>query len=270
MADYNVTFLFDSLGAGWSESWATTGGNVAEALAKAQAILPYRAAIMSTGGPDIGACKIVGLRIQNLADPLDLYVETLDLSGTYKAADPEGPDQPWTGVLLRCTTDSGARRMFCMRGVDDGSITGSYKTPIVEPLLQKAIGSWAAKMRAGGFGIRGQNRTAGNPLKVITGMVPVAAGIKCTTAVAHGLANNALIRFEQVRSVPTISGQYPILNTGVATEFIAIGPNLGTLTFLSGQYRNVSRSLSVLNLVQITRKSERKAGRPFFLLRGRR
>ena len=270
MADYNVTHLFESLGAGWSETWATTGASASEVLVKAKAIAQNRGSMLSTGGPnDVGPAKIVGLRIQNLADALDLYVETLDIPGTYKAEDPEGPDQPWTGVLLRVTAANGSRRMFCLRGVDDGAITGSYKTPIVEPTLQKAIAAWAAKLTSLGFCIRGQNRGVGNPLKVISALVPVAAGIEVTTAVNHGLANNALIRFENVRSVPTITGQYAILVTAV-NKFVALGPNLGTLTFLSGQYRDVLREMSVVNLVQIGRKSERKAGRPFFLLRGRR
>lgn len=269
MPTFKMTVLLDVLGAGFSESFYGDYTNLAVAQINMDKYLPIRQGILSSGSPDVGPAKIVGYRMQQIDEPLNYTVKRVELEGTYKGDPPEGPDQPWTGVLFSLLSLSGRRRPFTLRGIDDSAIIGDYKSVKFTAGFQKAINAWLKSLKDAGFGIKTQDKGGGNPLHDIGSLALVNGLPEVTTAADHGLTSRDRIRWENVNSTPSLTGEHSIVVT-TTKKFLVTGYNLGTINFIVGQYRKVVPALSGIVDGFAVRKAERKAGRPFYLLRGRR
>lgn len=269
MPTFKTTFMIECLGAGWTESWYSDDTGLLDARVKAEVYGQARRVVLSTGSPTVDPAAIIGYRIQQVDEPLNYTVERVNWPGTFKGDNPEGPDQPWTGVLCSILSLGGRRRPFLLRGVDDSGIVGSYKSVNFSAALQKALDSWKDGLIASGYGVYSLDKGGGNPLHDIGTLVPAVGGLTLTTALPHGLVTGDRIRFESVVSSPSITGTHPVVKVDADTVTVR-GFNLGTLFFQSGQFRKDAKTISDIVNVLFVRKGSRKAGRPFFLLRGRR
>jgi len=265
---HKATVLFDVPGAGWSESYyleAEGPREVCEVMLQGWAS-QRRALMPKTEG---NVCKIIGIRAQKVVNPVDSFAVVTDLSGTYECVnDLLGIDMPWTGVLLRITGQNGSKRMFTMRGVPDEVVEGSYRSPIIRNGWTKALNDWITTCARRGFEIQSIRETL-NPLRPISSMVWAGGLLTVTAAAAHLLTEGDYVSFNQVKANVPIQGRHRVIVSS-PTIFSVRGFNVGSLGFLSGFFRHVIFDYEAWASVQYVRKAERKAGRPFFLLRGRR
>lgn len=269
MPTFRTTFMIESLGAGWSETWQGDYSTLALAEAAADQYGEARRQVLCVGAPDTAPNEIVGFRIQQQDEPLNYIVRRRDWPGTYKPEIVEGPDMPWTGVLCSILSLSGRRRSFLLRGVDDSAIRGSYKSVAFSATFRKALDFWSSRLISVGYGLAVFDTGAGNPLHDIATLVPGNGFLTLTTALPHGLATNNRIRFDNVRASVPITGTHSVIVVDETTIKV-LGFNLNTINFQSGSYRKEVSTLSDIVGVEYVRKGSRKPGRPFFLLRGRK
>lgn len=264
------TVLFEAGGAGWSETLYMVEPQLDDAAAKMDAYLQYRRRVLSGGGPEGFPASIVGYRITNVDDPsqFTLYNETYE--GTFKPdSGPGAVDMPWTGVVIQMRGANGGKRFLTLRGVPDNSIKNTYKGASFPADFDKALSEWRRHVVAAPFYVQKLNTTNVNALQTITSVAAGPTGLTVTSAAPHGLNDSDLIRFNNVRSTPTLTGQHPVVVL-TNTTFLVPTFNLGVVLFLSGKFRKVVYEYSRITEAMALRKGSRKAGRPFFLLRGRR
>jgi len=265
------TLLLEAAGGGFSETLYLVTADLSSARTIVESYLPVRRAIMPAGDADgAGIAKIVGFRLSDADNPKHFVNVARELDGIFKGgAQPGGSDMPWTGILLDLSTVNNTRRSFTVRGVPDDFVKNSYKGVAFGAEFEKPFQKFRSKLADGQFYVQALDVGGGNPLKTIASMTPTATGLNVTFAADHNLADGDLIRFNGVQSLPKIVGQYSVVVTD-ADQVLIPSINLGNLVFLSGKARKIVYSYDKIESASAVRKASRKAGRPFFLLRGRR
>lgn len=268
MAVMKVTTLFDAPGTGWSETFYMNAEGPTDAIKRTNTqYFPYRRAIMpaTTGG----VVKILGVRAQQVDTPKNMRVATVNQPGTYPVLDPNAAaDTPWSGFLMRFTGEDNSFRMFTLRGVPDEVMEGYYRDGPSRNAWIIAWQEWRDRIIDMQLGIYSITE-AGNDLRDIESITAGAGFITVTTVVNHGLATGDQIVFYHVSAGAKIQGRYTV--TVTAVKSFTVRPfNIGTVGFISGQYRKLVRGLQLIKDGVIERKGERKVGRPFLLLRGRK
>lgn len=265
-----TTTLIEAAGGGFSETFYLVEPSLDAAAEKMENYLSVRLRVLAAGDPDGGEGRCVGYRLSNVDNPRQFLIVPKDFPGTYKGdQQPSGSDMPWTGILLDIHTASNSRRSFTLRGVPDTAIKNTYKGVSFGAFFDKQLQVYRRYLASEEFYIQALDNGGGNPLKTILSATAEPGGVRIVFTAPHNLTNDDHIRLHRCKSFPTISGQHAIV---VITPDTILIPaiSLGSLTFLSGKARKVLyRYDRIVNVVAV-RKAARKAGRPFFLLRGRR
>jgi len=265
-----ATTLVEAAGGGFSETFYFVEPSLDAAIAKMETYLPVRLKVLAAGDAEGGEGKIVGYRLSDTANPRHFVAASKDLTGTFKGdQQPSGSDMPWTGILLSLQTTNNTRRSFTLRGVPDAAIKNTYKGVQFGALFDKMLQNYRRHLATEEYYVQAIESNAGNPLKAIAAVTPQANGLRVDFVAAHGLDNGDMIRFNRVRSTPALTGQHAVVVVD-ADSVVLPTINLGNLNFLSGWARKVIYRYDRIANVTAVRKASRKAGRPFFLLHGRR
>jgi len=270
MPTYKTTLFVEAADGGFSETMYLTVTDVSAALKRVQTYLPFRAKVLASGDADGGLGKIVGYRIQNVANPNDFEIVDKIFPGIFKPSDrPSGADMPWTGIVCQFIGSGGRRRSFTLRGIPDSAVKNTYKGVNFLADFGNAMNSWRKALLDHDFQIQTINKTDPTLLKTIVAVLPGPGGLGITTSAPHGLVSGDLVRFYKVKSRPTLTGQHRII-VAANDNFVIPNINLGVVDFDYGSVRKVTYTTEDIEEVLFKRKGSRKAGRPFFLLRGRR
>lgn len=266
MANWSIQFLFEVGKAGFSETYFVDATDMTFARNLALSLLPLRLKLSATAGDPQLALKFVGMRVQNVANPLELLVEIFEAFGTHAGT---GSDMPWTGALARMTSVNNRKRMFTLRGLPDNVVFGNYADNNFPTVWKQDFKAFKDFMVASSWRMQVLDKTGGNALKTIAAVAVNDAGeLLVSTTAPHGLADNDLIQFYRVKSNACMKGRHRI-EVVTATQFRVAVFNVKNPGFVSGKLRKVIYVYESIFNMALQRKSSRKPGRPFFLLRGR-
>lgn len=250
-----------------SESYYVEDADLTSAKKTIDALLPYRLKLSSSNVEF--PVRIVGIRSQQVDPTLGpVDVQLVRLEGTFQVAE-EKPDMPWTGVLVKMQGTGGARRTITLRALPDVIVEDYFNTPVARNAWIKAFQDYRGALIALGFRLQRITVGPANPLIQIQNITANAnSTITITTASAHGLTTGEYIRFHRVKATACIQGERQVV-VNDADTFTVAGFNYGTIGFIQGAFRKLAFTYEAVVSVQLGRKATRKAGRPFFSLRGR-
>jgi len=266
MATYKVTCIFDAPATGWSENYYLNAADSERAVASlAGTWLERRMDLVATS--ELYTIRCISIRSQNVANPLDSYIQAQNADGTFPTQPNDDPEMPWSGILARATTAEGPKRSVKLLGINDSVCNGSWRTAPSNAGWVKAFNDFKAVCIRRGLAVQSINESA-NPLVTITSIVPGAGHVVVTTAAAHGLAEDNIMAFHRVQAGYKFKGRHRAYDV-TATTF-KVGPyNVGSASFVKGKMRKITYEYPVWDDLVILRKTKRPTGRPFFLLRGR-
>jgi len=270
MPTYKTTLFVEAAGGGFSETMYQTVADVVTATKRLLAYLPFRLRVLSSGDADGGVGRVVGYRLQNVALPTDFHAAEIDRAGTFKPADaPSGADMPWTGIVCQFISSGGRRRSFTLRGIPDSAVKNTYRGVNFSPDFGSAMTAWKKAVFDQDFQLQIIDKANDALLKTILSLQVGGLGLGVTTTGPHGFVTGDVVRFFQVHSQPTLKGQHRIIVT--ANDAFTIPTiNIGDVGFDDGKVRKIVYDYEDIEVINLIRKGSRKAGRPFFLLRGRR
>jgi len=180
-----VTAYFEAPGSGWSENWYM---DVATPIIGVNTMVDrygqLRMALVAAS--DQFPVTMTAVRSQVLENPLDSRLESTAQVGTYQAGEAVSADMPWTGMLARATSTTGAKRSVFLRGIPDDVAEGSWRTSTNRNKWIKAYFDFALFCQ-NTFKIQSLDEGA-NPLMVIDSIAAGAGTLLVTTQAAHGLA----------------------------------------------------------------------------------
>lgn len=267
MPVYKGVAYFEGPGCGWSETYYFDTGSSQQAVnLLTGAFAQARMALIAKS--DTFPIVMVAARAQAVTNPLDTFLENINQPGTYAAPAGIDPEMPWVGILCRVIATDGSKRQLQLKGIPDDVAEGSWRLPPQRAKWSKAFFDFQDLCIRNAFRVQTIKET-GHALKVISNIAAATGRLTVTTAVAHGLASGAFVTFRGVKAAVKVQGRYRV--TVVDATSFSIGPfNVGTVGFISGFYRDLEYEYPQWETVQVVRKTRRSAGRPFFLLRGRR
>jgi len=193
------------------------------------------------------------------------------------------PDMDWTAVLMRGEGGAPytARSLFWIAGIPD-NLTFHSNRGIVDATWVGLFQTWVTELTTN-WGFLGQDNSAANPTKPITGALPPTPGTPATiTSAAHNLTNGQMISIRGVKTIQNIgkgiNGTWQvqlITLAGGGTDpnnfNLVASNNLPLFTYASGgTIRIRTKVLIPFAKVLQRRFGSRKRGRPFGLLSGRR
>jgi len=267
MPDYKVSVFFEVAGGGWSENHyiqAASAQSAANSFSGNWAEMRRALVIKSDTHP----VTMVAVRAGNVVNPLDSFLESVNIPGTFESLAGDGPDMPWTGILARIIAVDGTKRSWTLRGIPDLVAEDSWRSPPLRNKWNKAWFDLVDVSRRLGCAVRSLNEAA-NPLVPIASIVSALTQLTVTTAANHGLVTGDTVSFRGVKALAKIQGRHRVTRVS-DTIFTVNGFNVGVVNFLSGFCRKVTYTYPIWDSAQIIRKTFKKAGRPYFLLRGRR
>jgi hypothetical protein len=268
MPIHKITLFWEVPSAGFSESWYLDSESPLLALEMIQLWLPFRLKLAASGGATGQPARIITVRAQEVGTK-NIRLLVGDFKGTFAPTQADSVDMPWTGALVRITDNNNNFRMLTMRGVPDEVIEDGYKLPIARNAWLKALQDLLKATQNSPFRLRSNDKAAGGGAHDISAITANANGLLVTTALPHGLATNDYIVFYQCKAAIKLQGKHRIRRES-DTTFQVFGYNVQTVGFQFGQYFEFTPEYSAISDIQYVRKASRKAGRPFFLLRGRR
>jgi len=283
MADlYKVTWFFSYGRGGFSNSHYTMTDGYAATLTKAKALLQLQMACMGTG------VKCNYIRVSRDDIPGDAMISALDYitvnndnvvpaDVTIKTIINDKPDAWWTAALIRLGSSATTFGRLFFRGIPDSIVVlpNGFSNDIA---WDKGMLAYFDKLVADGWGMKAVPKGNAVRKKIANIVNNGAAGWTITTAVAHDLFDGAKIRISGFKGGPAsnVNGLWTANVTPTGTT-ITIGPtqsnfnvenpvtSFGQLWTQEKLFATYSRQF--MALVRIT---ERKAGRPFDSLVGRR
>jgi hypothetical protein len=268
MADYKVTFFYEALRAGWTETWYYTASNQGITLDAAVALSAKRVLMLAR---DLD-CKLVRIRIVNEANPNDLLAEDYFIpnTGVFRL---ERSDMPWTGIGFdaRNTGVLGAVRHGILRGVPDNiTISPWFDSPAFAQWVLY-FQDWMVLL------LNSLWRLKTNPRPLLSVMPNIAAlstdpadgALLVETLTPHLMVTGDLAVFSKVKAVPTLRGRHRVVRI-TATQVKMPHYNVGVVNFLGqGGIWKAAPLYQQINGYNLGHKEEHKVGRPFGLLRGR-
>jgi len=249
-----MTMIFNFGTFGWTESFYSLSNNLDTVEDVLRGLAAFR---KDLGHPN---AEIKFLRW----GPVDQPNLTRFESAGLKAPPQDGADVPWNAVLARMTTATGRRRMQQFRGMKDLL----FRNGALDPDGDFFAAAAGLKNYLIANSICIQTIDPANTLKDVSSVSSLGL---VTTAVAHGLSPEQIVKFFRTYSIDgvLISGTFRVSTVPTATTFTVAGWD-PDLVVTKGRVRRLSYIYDPINDVQYLRASKRDTGRPFALSRGRR
>lgn len=254
---WRVTFFFAEGENGWSESVHSTLGAFSGVLA---AVFKYITARMSCCPSSV---FLTHVRISDDNVFRDVYLDPVALPapGTYIGGGPG--DSPWTALDVRMTATPVVQRSLFMRGIPIGQVSGSVYQPNAKFLA--AVTAFTNQLLTNGWGIKNKDRTQ---QKQPIASVDNVGNVVLTMGIA-GLTVGDTVQFLGIKRSILPKRTYIVETVTSATVFSLRGysgpPIVGV-----GFVRKIVLLVLPLDNVVVDNTTERRVGRPFGLLRGRR
>jgi hypothetical protein len=257
MALFRTTFFFEQRDNGWSESVHSI---LTDPIAlKAQAI-GYVLVRMPLCTP---STLLTHIRISDDLVFRDIILDPLVLP--IPGTNPEAVNEsPWTAVDVRMSASPTVQRSLFLRGLPDGQVDGSL--PEFTPGFQASFNAFKSELLTDNWGIKQKDRSqVKQPILSVDGLGNVVMAVPLA-----GLAVKSVV---QLLGVPRskVPGRLFLIDVFTdASHFHVRGWPAGVTLTSQGFFRPVVYLITPIVQVVADAVTERRTGRPFGLLRGRR
>jgi hypothetical protein len=257
MPAFRLTFFFEQLENGWSESIHTTATDTLTLIALATGYANRRMAFCQT------QTFLTHIRISDDEVFRDVILDPIPLpmQGAFKpAGQAEGP---WTALDARMSANPRVQRSLFVRGFPAGQINSN--APAFTAAFQAAYTAWTTYITDNVFAIKNKDRAQQKqPIDTIS-----AAGVVRMANPIAGLANLATVQVLGIPRSQIPKRTFTVVNFVDGSNFTLRGYT-GPVIAQRGYLRLVTFSLLVINQIVTDFVTERRVGRPFGVLRGRR
>jgi hypothetical protein len=257
MALFRLTFFFEQQENGWSESIHTTATDTPTLISL---VLGYAQRRMDFCHP---STFLTHVRVSDDQVFRDVILDpmTLPIKGNWKSlAKAEGP---WTALDLRLQSGPLVQRSLFVRGIPAGQIDSNL--PSFTADFDSAYGRWVTFLADSLFGIKNKDRTQA---KQAINTVSVG-GVVNMLAPLLGLANLDTVQVLGIPRSVLPKRTYTVQNFVDMSNFTLRGYN-GPAIAGRGFLRRISYVISPITATATDFATERRVGRPFGVLRGRR
>jgi hypothetical protein len=253
-----ITFFFEQVGNGWSESLHidADGDDVLRGYAN-----DYARVRLAISSPET---LLTHIRISDDEVFRDIILDPipLPLRGTFKQAG-NIAESPWTALDVRMgTTDKRVQRSLFLRGIPDDQVDGAL--PSFTAAYRTAIDAWRGYITLSVWAVKAKDRAqAKQPIFTIDG-----AGNVITTIPLVGVSNLSTIQILGIPRSIVKTRLYRVANVTDQSHFQLRGWTSGLIAG-RGFVRPLVYRLYQIDQTLIDAATERRVGRPFGLLRGR-
>jgi hypothetical protein len=257
VALFRTTFFYEQRDNGWSESVHSLLTDPVSLIAQATGYVLVR---MPLATP---STLLTHIRISDDAVFRDVILDplVLPIPGTAPTAINESP---WTAVDVRMSTSPLVQRSLFLRGLPDGQVNGSL--PDFSPGFQASFNAWKSELLTDNWAIKQKDRSqVKQPILSVDGTGNVVMAVP--------LAGIAVKSVVQLLGVPRskVPGRLFLIDVFTdASHFHVRGWPPGVTLTSTGFFRPVVYIVTGINQVVADAITERRVGRPFGLLRGRR
>jgi hypothetical protein len=257
MALFRLTFFFEQLENGWSESVHTTASDTLTLIALASGYASRRMAFCHS------STFLSHIRISDDLTFRDVILDPIPLpiNGGFK---PTGfAEGPWTALDARMSATPTVQRSLFVRGFPAGQINSNQTN--FTAAFQAAYRAWTQYVTDNVFGIKNKDRTQlKQPINTIS-----PAGVVTMANPIAGLANLATVQLLGIPRSVIPKRTYTVVNFVDGSNFSLRGYS-GPAISMRGYLRLISYVILQINQIVTDFVTERRVGRPFGVLRGRR
>jgi len=257
MALYRETFFYEEGENGWSESIHVNVTDTPTLIALASVYANNRLAATS------GQVNLTHIRISDDLVFRDVILDpiALPLPGQFKSI--SRAEAPWTAIDIRLSANPLVQRSLFFRGMPDGQVNGNQLS--FTPAYGAAFNAFVNTIVGGVFSIKNKDRTQlKQPIATIS-----AAGVVNMSAPVAGLGNLDTVQILGIPRSRVPKRTYLVTNLVDQSNFTLRGWNSGVVT-ATGYLRRIVYNLLPISIAAADFATERRVGRPFGVLRGRR
>jgi len=258
MALFRLTFFYEQDENGWSESIHSSSNRVESLIGQTDVYSINRMRFSDAG------TILTHVRISDDEVFRDVILDPISLPrrGQFKAPN-EKAESPFTALDLRLLAAPTVQRSLFVRGLPDGQVNGVF--PSFTGDFATRYNAWVAILSQGGFSIKNKDRTQiKQPINTIS-----AAGVVNMTSPIPGLGNLSTVQVLGIPRSEIPKRTYTVVNFVDFSNFTLRGYN-GPPIAGRGYLRRVVYVLLPIIQAATDFVTERRIGRPFGQLRGRR
>lgn len=258
--------------AGWGESWIANT-DITSMLAKLAAVAPIRANCLA-GNIQIHAYKASNIDPTRTSNQSQSMLLDNPISGKAPGTNPAdaaslGTNETVDAIDYECLSSANSsKRIFPFRGIPDGFVAASVRTP-AGVAADKLFRNYFAAVKAQNLGYKVYTR--GNPQTIIQNITKDAVtGNLLLTSPGHGLANRNLITIRRLKENPMVNGFWRVKVQDANSVLLVGSGKFDADATGSGTWQLYQPAFDSLESFAYNRISTRKTGRPFGQLHGKR
>lgn len=270
MADYRVTFGFETYNGGFTENWYITQASRPEVMVRAKKLWLARLDFLSDKyyQPWIRICDVNAER--------DADVFGYSFSSGIGVAPSSGAEDEVERAAINCRVFSGSTRWrsWLIRGLPTGAVLWQGGGMVINPAWTATTNTFRSLLATDGWALRRSALSDARTVTTYTTSGRMLIGITINAAAPGTWLAGRVIKIGGCINVAGLNANWRIIDVGPTATAFALGPHrkptIGDEIPINAVARLVTYSYPAITNSAFINVTSRKSGRPLFVPRGRR